>query len=417
MSLTISELPHKEQALFRAALKLYEARQYKKGLKSCEQILKKVPDHGETLAVKGMFLAYMDRKEEGYASIKRGIEISPMSSISWHVYGLVCKIDLKFDEAIKCYEEALKADSENINILRDLATMQTQMRQYEKLVETRQKLVKLSPQFPPFWIGLAVAYQLTGRFDLAAKTITTYQPTIKIGPEISKEEISELLMYKNWLIELSGNYQKALENLKEIRPQIVDITGWKEQKANLLLRVNHMEAAAMAYQDLIERNPDNKEYIRGYLACNGLDLACAEDVDAILEVISTLQHQFPTSNTLKFLPLTFCTGDGESFIEAADTLAKHALRKGIPSLFTSMKTLYADKAKGAALGNLLEGYATQLNDTKRLGDSTEDEAPSVHMWCTFYLAQHWDYYGDYERAMQLIDEAIKASPENVELYA
>ncbi|KAJ2727073.1 hypothetical protein GGI07_000191 [Coemansia sp. Benny D115] len=417
MSTTISELPHKEQAHFRSALKLYEARQYKRGLKTCEQILKKFPKHGETLAVKGLFLAFMDRREEGYETIRQGIEISPKSSISWHIFGIVQRTDQNYTEAIKCYEESLKADSENISMLRDLATMQTHMRQYDRLIETRQKITKLYPLYPSYWLGLAVAYQMSGKFAQALKTIVAHEGTFLNEPGCGKFEHSELLMYKNWLIELTGDHQQALENLKEIRPNVVDITGWKEQKANLLLKLDRKEMAAMAYQDLIERNPDNKEYVRGYLACNGLDMARSEDRDAVLEVISTLQQQFPSSNTLKFLPLTFCEGSSAEFAESAGKLIKHALRKGIPSLFTSMKILYADKAKGETLGNLVGGYETQLRDTKRFDTSTEDEAPSVHMWATFYLAQHWDYYGDHERALRLIDEAIKASPEVVELCA
>ncbi|KAJ2639036.1 hypothetical protein GGF44_002724, partial [Coemansia sp. RSA 1694] len=414
MSLTISELPHKEQALFRSALKLYEVRQYKRGLKTCDQILKKVPNHGETLAVKGMFLTNMERKEEGYEHIKRGIDISPRSSISWHVYGIVNRSDQKYEEAIRCYEKALEVDSENLHILRDLAQLQTQLRQYEKLVVTRTKLAKLNPVLTAFWLGLAVVHQMLGRYDLALKAITSHEDNLKHDPAMLKNEVSEILMYKNWLMELKGDHQLALENLKEIRSRVTDVTAWKEQKANLLLKVERREAAALAYQELIERNPDNNNYVRGYLACNGLDMACADDKEAVLEVINSLQQQFPSSNTLKFLPLTFCEGD--SFVQAAEALAKHALRKGIPSLFTSMKTLYANEAKGAALGRMIEGFATQLRDTSRFSDSADDEPALAPMWSTFYLAQHADYYGDHERALQLIEDAIRASPDTVELY-
>ncbi|KAI9505128.1 hypothetical protein GGI25_000366 [Coemansia spiralis] len=422
MSLTITELPHKEQALFRSALRLYEVRQYKKGFKTCEQILKKFPNHGETLAVKGMFLAYLDRNEEAYTTIKRGIEISPQSSISWHVYGIVCRRDEKFEEATKCYEEALKVDSENVSILRELAQLQTQIRQYDRLVETRARIVKLDGNnTPSYWLGLAVAHQLTGRYDLALRIISTHENTVldensgfKANNPDYRAEVSELLMYKTWLMELNGDFQMALDNLKEIRPRITDVTGWKEQKAKLLLKLNRKEAAASAYQDLIERNPDNNNYICSYLLCNGLDMSRPEDKDAVLEIIKGLQKQFPISNTLKFVPLTFCTGD--DFVREADILAKYSLRKGIPSLFASMKTLYMNEAKGTALGKLFEGYALQLRDTKRFSDSTDDESSLVLMWCKLYLAQHADYYGDYERALKLVEEAISTSPDTVDLY-
>ena len=57
-------LPVKEQGLFKQVVKLYETKQYKKGLKAAEQLLKKFPDHGETLAMKGLTLKYLDKKEE-----------------------------------------------------------------------------------------------------------------------------------------------------------------------------------------------------------------------------------------------------------------------------------------------------------------------------------------------------------------
>ncbi|KAJ2778184.1 hypothetical protein H4R18_004754 [Coemansia javaensis] len=414
MSITVTDLPHKEQGLFRSALKLYESQQFKKGLKTSEQILKKFPNHGETLAMKGMFLAQMDRKDEGYEFIKRGLEISPTSSISWHIYGLVCQRDKKYSEAIRCYEESLSADMENLHILRELASLYIQSRQFAKAVEIRQRLVKINPKFPPFWIGLAVAHHLNGHPELALKVFDAHEHAVLGDPTTERAQVSKLLLYKNWLIELTGDYQKAIENLKEIRPRITDIGRWMEQKATLLLKTGRKEAAAMAFQDLIERNPENNDYIAGYIACNSLDIARPEDEESVLEVVEGLQQQFPSSNRLRFLPLTFCTGD--RFARAAEVLAKHALRKGIPSLFSSVRVLYADEAKGAALGRLIEGFAGQLRDTNRLGDSAEDEPQSVLMWCNAFLAQHHDYYGDHERALALIDAAIQASPDVVELY-
>lgn len=68
--------------------------------------------------------------------------------IGWHVYGLLQRSDKKYEEAIKCYRNALKWDKvfkyfstpivhyylfaqENIQILRDLSLLQVQMRDLE----------------------------------------------------------------------------------------------------------------------------------------------------------------------------------------------------------------------------------------------------------------------------------------------
>ncbi|KAJ1949501.1 hypothetical protein FBU59_001116 [Linderina macrospora] len=414
MPLQISQLPHKEQTLFRSALKLFEARQYKKGLKTVEQILKKFPQHGESHAVKGLFLANLDRKDEGYASLRKGLEIDPNSSLCWQISGLVYRLDANYVESSKSFANALKTDSENIQILRDLAQMQVQLRQYDQLVETRLKLVKINPGDPMFWLGLAVAHQMNKRYDLAIKALDTSKWKLNVDAMLGSNEMSELLLYKNWLLELNGDFNEALENLKEIRSRVVDLTAWKVQKANLLLQVGRKEVAAAAYQDLIERNPDNNDYVRGYLACNGLDLANSADHSAILEVLEMLEVQFPRSNSLKFLPLTFCEGD--NFVRAADKMAKYALRKGIPSLFTSFKSLYSDAAKSKALETLFEKYHSEVSGSKRFDDSTADEPESTLMWILFYLAQHFDYHADYERALSYIEMAISKAPETVELF-
>jgi hypothetical protein len=50
------------------------------------------------------------------------------SHVCWHVYGLLQRSDKKYDEAIKCYRNALKWEKDNIQILRDLSLLQVQMR-------------------------------------------------------------------------------------------------------------------------------------------------------------------------------------------------------------------------------------------------------------------------------------------------
>lgn len=54
-----------------------------------------------------------------------------LTAPGWHVYGLLQRSDKKYDEAIKCYRNALKWDKDNLQILRDLSLLQIQMRDLE----------------------------------------------------------------------------------------------------------------------------------------------------------------------------------------------------------------------------------------------------------------------------------------------
>ena len=49
-------LPKKEADVFKNVIKFYESKQYKKGLKSADALLKRYPDHGETLCMKGLIV-------------------------------------------------------------------------------------------------------------------------------------------------------------------------------------------------------------------------------------------------------------------------------------------------------------------------------------------------------------------------
>ena len=55
------------------------------------QVLKKHPDHGETLAMKGLIINYMseDRKDEAFELVRRGLKHNLKSHVCWHVYGCV----------------------------------------------------------------------------------------------------------------------------------------------------------------------------------------------------------------------------------------------------------------------------------------------------------------------------------------
>jgi tetratricopeptide (TPR) repeat protein len=66
-------LPKKEADLFRNVVKHYEMKQYKKAIKQADAILKKFPNHGETLAMKGLTLNYTSKKEEASNFVKMGL--------------------------------------------------------------------------------------------------------------------------------------------------------------------------------------------------------------------------------------------------------------------------------------------------------------------------------------------------------
>ncbi|KAI9277379.1 NMDA receptor-regulated protein 1-domain-containing protein [Sporodiniella umbellata] len=401
------ELPPKEAASFRGLLKQYELRQYKKGLKQAEAILKKFPDHGETMALKGLFLNNLEKKEEGYDYVKQGLLKDLTSHICWHVYGLLYRGDKNYEEAAKCYANALKFNKNDPNILRDFALLQTQMRHYDNLVDTRTKLLESQPQNPAFWLGLAIAYQLVNKPTNAVKVLETYAET-KTNVAQTDYEKSELLMYHNSLLEESGDYQVAYDHLISNESGVTDKKAWKEKHALYLVKLDKKEEAEKAYRLLISENPNNISYIKNFL-----DFKFSQKVP-LNDTLSELFTQYPRSRALEQLILE--NAEGESFKAKCEASLQNGLRKGIPSLFTFMRKYYSNADKQRTIEELVVSYKTSLEKDGSFGSSLEKEPPTALLWCLYYLAKHYDHHGQLEKALELINKAIAHSPTVVELY-
>ena len=193
-------LPSKEAGLFKQIVKHYETKQYKKGIKAADTVLKKFPDHGETLSMKGLILNCVDRKAEAYELVRKGVKMDIKSHVCWHVYGLLYRSDREYLQAIKCYRGALRHDPDNMQILRDLSMLQVQMRDLEGFVQTRQHLLTLKPTNKNNWFTFAVAAHLMNRYDKAVNIVKAHEDTLEGTPENDYEH-SEMLLYKNMLLE------------------------------------------------------------------------------------------------------------------------------------------------------------------------------------------------------------------------
>lgn len=58
--------------------------------------------------------------------------------------------------------------------------------------------------------------------------------------------------------------------------------------------------------------------------------------------------------------------EGEEFAAAADAYVRRFVQKGIPSLFTNLKSLYSDAAKATALGELFDRMLASVETDKTL---------------------------------------------------
>lgn len=297
----------KEKSLFHQLPRLYEDKNYRRALKTADTILKRHPDHGETLAMKGLILNCMDRKKEAYELVKKGLKHDISSPICWHVYGLLYRSDREYAEAIKCYQQALKRDPKNFQIIRDLSILQVQTRDLKGLLETRKQLLKEKSTHRPNWIAYIIALHLAGEIKDAIKFMEEYEST----PETEEQkpfdiELSEQLLYKIELYEESGDIQKALDELEKNIGKILDKVAYREKKALYLHKLGRKDEAIEAYRQLVKSNPDNRKYVEGLQLASGLEVPenerTAEIIEKIANFFDDLEKEFPKSQAVQLIP-------------------------------------------------------------------------------------------------------------------
>lgn len=138
----LQKLPAREEKLFKDVMKLYENKSYKKCLKICDNILKKHPNHGETLSMKGLTLNGLGRSEEAHEFCKKGLRANMKSHVTWHVYGLLYRAEKRYDKAVQSYKQALKIAPDNMQIMRDIALLQIQSRDLAGFVTSQNNLLQ-----------------------------------------------------------------------------------------------------------------------------------------------------------------------------------------------------------------------------------------------------------------------------------
>nr|XP_043623547.1 N-terminal acetyltransferase A complex auxiliary subunit NAA15-like [Erigeron canadensis] len=416
-----ASLPPKEANLFKLIVKSYETKQYKKGLKAADTILKKFPNHGETLSMKGLTLNCMDRKQEAYELVRLGLKNDLKSHVCWHVYGLLYRSDRDYREAIKCYRNALRIDPDNIEILRDLSLLQAQMRDLAGFVETRQQLLTLKPNHRMNWIGFAVSHHLNSNASKAIDILEAYEGTLEedYPPESERCEHGEMLLYKISLLEECGLLEKALKELRRKEFKIVDKLSYKEEEVSLLVKLNCLEEGEKLYRVLLTMNPDNYKYYEGLQKCVGLHSETGqyspEEIDKLDTLYKSLGEQYTWSSAVKRIPLDFL--DAQKFWDAADNYVRPLLTKGVPSLFSDLSPLYEHAGKANILEKLVLSLEESLKKTGGFPGRSEKEPPSTLMWTLFYLAQHYDKRNQYDLALVKIEEAMQHTPTVIDLYS
>mmetsp|Transcript_3402 Transcript_3402/g.7962 ORF Transcript_3402/g.7962 Transcript_3402/m.7962 type:complete len:877 (-) Transcript_3402:254-2884(-) len=418
------ELPKREQGVFKTVMKCYEQKQYKKGLRAAEQILKRHPNHGETLAMKGLILNCLKKKVEAVAFAKKGLFANLKSHVCWHVYGLIHRSERRYADAIKSYQNALKYDKENQLILNDLSLLQIQMREHNGFQETRRKILLLKSDKRINWIAYAVGNHLLGDYKKCLHILDTFIKTLD-NDKVWDYQESEMFLYRNQVIQESGDKKEALKDLEKIEADARDKQYVWYTKSKLQLELGDSKAAEEGFRKLLDVNNEEASFHTGLQ--QALGLTPTEDakgnstyeektVKALADLYDGFRKKWKYCSYAKRFPLVFTSG--EEFRKRVDEYMRPKFRKGVPSLFRDLKALYGDKEKVKIVEELVKTYYSNLKEHGRFMESDEkdSETPNVFVWVLYYLASHNEHLGNVSRALELLEEGIAHTPTAIDLY-
>eukprot|EP01112_Ceratiomyxa_fruticulosa_P013435 TRINITY_DN3780_c0_g1_i1.p1 TRINITY_DN3780_c0_g1~~TRINITY_DN3780_c0_g1_i1.p1 ORF type:complete len:900 (+),score=223.42 TRINITY_DN3780_c0_g1_i1:541-3240(+) len=434
-------LPSKEQSCFKQLVVYYTEKQYKKGIKEADRILKSFPNHGETLSMKALILSCMGKKDESMLLAKEGVKNDISSFLCWHSLSIVHKADRNYAEAIKCCRNALKWGKDNQQIVKDLSTLLLQTRDISGYAELRRTQLLNKPNVKGNWLTFALGLQLAGSFTQAVEVLNKWENIDK--PLNADIETTEYLLYKAIIIEESGNLQAALNYVNENEKLILDKSTLQETRGRLLHGLKLFEESKKVWLSLLNSNSEHHSYHRALIKTQcqipfevhtpydfkknydrtlPLPELSREQIESLESLYDELLQKYPRSSTVKRVPLEFSLVGG-SFERRLKEYVLPFLRKGIPSLFADLKSLYKDTEKVKVISDLFHHFESEnqqgsesSNHAKPNGTDHKPEPPAFILWTYFFLGQHYDRLGDYGKALSYINKALSHTPTAIELY-
>ena len=412
--------------------------------------------------MKGLAEHQSGNKLVGFELAKKGLKFDVANSIANHVMGIIYRNDRAFHQARKYFEIAVYLDPKNERLIRDLSSVQLQLRDFEGHLKTRRSLWKNRPDLRVTWLGYALALHLCGDYEFAHHLVKLVQETALSDTDLptNKWEIqnqhSELLLYQNFILrdavsskttddELAKAFQAAIDDLESSRPKILDKIALREAEAELHLKSKKLDLAKEKYLALIDTNPDNITYHYGLLTAltsnQGITLesiftrnlnstgtpvktSTAQNISSLISaslkaelssVYADLQKKHPKSLIIQQMPLLHWL-DGEAFKTSFGDYARPLLTKGVPSLWNSVKSLYAYPAHVNMIDSWAREVVASLEKDHKFPGASKEEDPTTLLWAYYFLALHECKSGEFEAALKTIEKAITHTPTVMDVY-
>ncbi|ANQ10983.1 Uncharacterized protein PCOAH_00052370 [Plasmodium coatneyi] len=255
-----NKLTNKEMNNFRLMTQLIELKKHKKAFKICEQILKKYPKNGETLAVKGYLLNLMDEKnkEEAFKLMKEGIVNNISSSFCWYLYGCLYKIYKNNDEALKCYLKAVKLNRYDYKALKEACVLLLYLGKYEQFKDLRINVYNDTVKGVRDKAILIFSFHLLKQYEKCSVIIKQVQDELAPkGGDLTPSERHDLIIYMCEILLEGKLYKECLDLLKKYEEELLDKLWYNKMLGLVYLYQENFDEANLHFRKAFEMNYEN----------------------------------------------------------------------------------------------------------------------------------------------------------------
>ena len=232
--------------IFAQAAKDYKKNNFKSAEKLYKEILKKNPNHFDSIVLLGTLLAQSGKLEKAKQFFQKAIKINPNSSNVNYNLGLAFKELGEYKKAVSHYEKAIKIKPEYFIAHNNLGIIFYKLGEFQKAKSCYERAIQINPDFVNGHFGLGNVLEELGEYQ---KAIGCYKKAIQIQP-------NHVEAYNNLALVLKGlgEYQKAIacyedaikyqsENLvsiyllSELKKEVLDL-NLKKKIINIINKEN-----------------------------------------------------------------------------------------------------------------------------------------------------------------------------------
>jgi predicted TPR repeat methyltransferase len=311
------------QELFIQARKMHYENQLPQAIQLYEEVLKGNPNHQDSLHFLGLTYAQLGTMDKALACLTKANEIQPTASLLNNLANIYKK-NKQFKQALQYYLNAIELEPNYAQAHNNIASIYAQQDNYQEALAHYVKAVHAEPDFIAAHFNLGLLLLKNNQLD-AAKT--QFNNVVSLDPNATQARfyLGVLYLENNELVEAERAFHEVLEHNSEQVQALVNlgVIALKRQQdqlaidyftralaldnneldarnnlASTFMHHDRFENALMHYDILLQKEPDNIEYLYNSGVAQ-MALGHLNEATLFFEKLLTLDEQHtPSLNNL-----------------------------------------------------------------------------------------------------------------------